>query len=252
LTAIAAPLYGERRMTTTVDPSDGDLARAIAAPDPGSGEAAETELYRRFAPRVRLYGLRHLRDGEAARDLMQQVLLLTIEKLREGAVRDLDSIGSFILGASRMLATNLKRRERRREALRETFLAEPATGGEEGGAARERHGVRVRLYSLTPGEIVPCAAFPDDDLVVVSVRGDFAGIDGITLSVTGAGDTPLAVLNDVPVSPTDDELLWATPGAVVRRMPTARVTLTVTAGGESGRRLGEYVLDHTAQSASAQ
>jgi hypothetical protein len=45
------------------------------------------------------------------------VLVLTIEKLRDGAVRDLDMIGSFILGASRMLAVNLKRRDRRREAL---------------------------------------------------------------------------------------------------------------------------------------
>ena len=32
-----------------------------------SSEAAESELYRRFAPRVRLYGLRHLRDEDAAR-----------------------------------------------------------------------------------------------------------------------------------------------------------------------------------------
>lgn len=96
--------------------TDGDLARAIAA-GAGTADAAETELYRRFAPRVRLYGRRHLRDEDAARDLMQQVLLLTIEKLRGGAVRDLDMIGSFILGASRMLAVNLKRRDRRREAL---------------------------------------------------------------------------------------------------------------------------------------
>ena len=56
-------------MQTTVDASDGDLARAVAARGPGSAEAAESELYRRFAPRVRLYGRRHLRDEEAARDL---------------------------------------------------------------------------------------------------------------------------------------------------------------------------------------
>jgi len=103
--------------------SDGEVARAVAA-GAGTADAAEAELYRRFAPRVRLYGLRHLRDEEAARDLMQQVLLLTIEKLREGAVRDCDRIGSFILGASRMLAVNLKRRDRRREALLEASHVE--------------------------------------------------------------------------------------------------------------------------------
>jgi hypothetical protein len=32
----------------------------VAAKVPGLAEQAETELYRRFAPRMRLYGLRHL------------------------------------------------------------------------------------------------------------------------------------------------------------------------------------------------
>jgi len=124
LTAVAVPRYRQRRMTTRlIGATDGDLARAIAS-GAGTAEAAETELYRRFAPRVRLYGLRHLRDEDAARDLMQQVLLLTIEKLRDGAVRDMDMIGSFILGTSRMVAVNRKRRDRRREALLEAFPIE--------------------------------------------------------------------------------------------------------------------------------
>ena len=124
LTTVAAPQYRQRRMTTgLLGAADGDLARAIAA-GAETADAAEAELYRRFAPRVRLYGLRHLRDEDAARDLMQQVLLLTIEKLRDGAVRDMDMIGSFVLGASRMLSLNLKRRDRRREALLDTFPIE--------------------------------------------------------------------------------------------------------------------------------
>ena len=124
LTAVAVPRYRLRRMTTSlIGATDGDLARTIAA-GAGAADAAETELYRRFAPRVRLYGLRHLRDEDAARDLMQQALLLAIEKLRDGAVRDMDMIGSFILGTSRMLAVNLKRRDRRREALLEAFPIE--------------------------------------------------------------------------------------------------------------------------------
>src|SRR5919112_131546 len=119
LTAVATPRYRQRDMSSTIaGATDGDVARAIAT-GAGSSDAAETELYRRFAPRVRLYGLRHLRDEDGARDLMQQVMLLTIQKLREGAVRDMDMIASFILGASRMVAVNLKRRQRRREALLE-------------------------------------------------------------------------------------------------------------------------------------
>ena len=113
-------------MRSSIDASDGDLARAVAARRPGLSEAAESELYRRFAPRVRLYGLRHLRDEDLARDLSQQVLLLTIEKLRDGAVRDPDQLASFILGASRMMTVDVKRRERRREKLRAEFISPSA------------------------------------------------------------------------------------------------------------------------------
>jgi RNA polymerase sigma-70 factor, ECF subfamily len=109
-------------MQAIVDLSDGDLARAIAAREPGSAERAESELYQRFAPRVRLYGLRHLRDEDAARDLVQQVMLLTIQKLRSGSIRDLDQIASFVLGVSRTMARDLKRLEWRREKLREVFM----------------------------------------------------------------------------------------------------------------------------------
>src|SRR3954464_14189336 len=105
----------------TIGATDGELARAIA-PRSGSAEAAESELYRRFAPRVRLYGLRHLRDEDAARDLAQQVMLLAIEKLRSGSIREADQIASFILGCSRTIARDLKRREWRREKQRETFM----------------------------------------------------------------------------------------------------------------------------------
>jgi RNA polymerase sigma-70 factor, ECF subfamily len=78
---------------------DAELARrAAAASDP----AAEAELCRRLAPRIRLYGLRHLRDPHAAQDLVQQVLLMTLERLRAGEIRDPERIASFALGASRM------------------------------------------------------------------------------------------------------------------------------------------------------
>src|SRR5688500_17127154 len=58
--------------------SDETLARRIAGGLPGSSDGEEAELYRRFAPRVRLYGRRHLRNAAAADDLAQDVLVLTI------------------------------------------------------------------------------------------------------------------------------------------------------------------------------
>lgn len=135
LTSEPGGCYGVHSMAQCIDASDGELARAVLAQVPGLAEDAETELYRRFAPRVRLYGLRHLRDEDAARDLVQQVMLLTIEKLRSGSVHDANQIASFILGVSRMMAVDLKRRERRRERLREVFVVAPAVSPPQTDAA---------------------------------------------------------------------------------------------------------------------
>src|SRR5262245_27700245 len=101
--------------------TDAALARAIASAPAGEAPGAEEELYRRFAPRVRLYGLKHLRDEMAAQDLAQQVLLVAIQRLREGGVRNPDEIGSFILSTSRMMAVSQARTERRRFALHARF-----------------------------------------------------------------------------------------------------------------------------------
>ena len=131
-------------MRPAVDASDGELARAVASSFAkatedeaarAEGEAAESELYRRFAPRVRLYGLRHLRNEDAAVDLMQAVMMLTIEKLRRGEVRDPDQIASFVLGTSRTRAIAARRTEARRERLRETFQVPDAFAAPDAGAA---------------------------------------------------------------------------------------------------------------------
>jgi len=112
--------------------SDGELALRVAAGGADAG-AAETELYRRLAPRVRLYGLRHLRDAAAADDLVQEVLVLMLERLRAGRVREPDRLASFVLGTCRLVVRNHRRGTRRREGLLDRFAgvfphrAEPET-----------------------------------------------------------------------------------------------------------------------------
>ena len=106
---------------------DGELARRIAEARGGRDTAAEAELYRRLAPRVRLYGLRHLRDRQAAADLVQQVLLMTLERLRAGGVREPERIASFALGACRMTVLEMRRGEKRRSELLEKWV--PAYAG---------------------------------------------------------------------------------------------------------------------------
>jgi len=100
-----------------IELDDAQLARQICS---GSPEA-EAELYRRLAPRVRLYGLRHLRDEHAAQDLAQQVLVTTIEALRAGRLRDPEKLASFVLGMCRMTVLDLRRGAQRKERLLEQF-----------------------------------------------------------------------------------------------------------------------------------
>jgi len=100
---------------------DAALALRVARAAPGVDREAEAELYRRLAPRVRLYGLRHLRNEAAAADLMQQVLLMTIERLRAGALRDPAQLASFVLGTCRMVVLDQRRGHARRERLLNTY-----------------------------------------------------------------------------------------------------------------------------------
>lgn len=100
--------------------NDAELVRQI-----GSGDSeAEAELFRRMAPRIRLYGLRHLRSEHASEDLTQQVLLITLEALRAGRLREPEKLASFVLGTCRMTILNLRRSSQRKEHLLEQFGAD--------------------------------------------------------------------------------------------------------------------------------
>ena len=112
---------------------DSDLAHRIATP--GGDPEAEAELCRRFAPRIRLYGLRHLRGAAAAADLVQDVLLVTLTKLRAAALRDAGKLASFILGTCRQTVIDGRRGGQRRERLLETFSASFVELTEDSGEA---------------------------------------------------------------------------------------------------------------------
>jgi RNA polymerase sigma-70 factor, ECF subfamily len=100
----------------TIELNDADLARQIGC---GTDREAEAELFRRMAPRIRLYGLRHLRDECASDDLTQQVLITTLEALRAGRLREPEKLASFVLGTCRMTLLNLRRGAERKERLLE-------------------------------------------------------------------------------------------------------------------------------------
>ena len=115
----------------------------------------------------------------------------------------------------------------------------------------QRYGIQVRMYSLVPGETVPCAVFLHDDLVVAALRADFSGVDALTLLVTGPEDAPMSELHEVPVPGPTGEVLWATPAALVRQMPSMRLQLTLESAGATRAELGRYVLEHSASAPPA-
>jgi len=109
------------------------LARRIVAAAPSRDRDAEGELYRRLAPRVRLYGLKHLRDAVAAADLAQDVLLMTLQRLRSGEIREPDRVASFVLGTSRQMVIDRRRGETRHQRILAAFavdLTPPEVGSD--------------------------------------------------------------------------------------------------------------------------
>jgi RNA polymerase sigma-70 factor (ECF subfamily) len=162
MTAYAAAVH---EPAPTLD--DSDLAQRIATP--GGDPYAEAELCRRFAPRIRLYGLRHLRSAAGAADLVQDVLMMTLTKLRAGALRDSGKLASFILGTCRQMVIDGRRGGHRRERILETFAASFVELTEESGesldverlesclarlAERERSVLVMTFYDERPADEV--------------------------------------------------------------------------------------------------
>ncbi len=69
-----------------------------------TARAAEAELCRRYAPRIRLYGLRHMRDEDHARDLVQSVLLAVLQAARARRIEQPEHLDRFVLGTARNIA----------------------------------------------------------------------------------------------------------------------------------------------------
>jgi anti-sigma factor RsiW len=107
-----------------------------------------------------------------------------------------------------------------------------------------REGVRVRTFTLSPGAIVPCAVWEDDEVMVLRLRGDFGAAGEFTLSQRVAGNEVVRVTGEITASP-QGELLHAIPAAWVRQLPAVNVEVSLTAieGGQE-RPVGSYTLVH--------
>lgn len=140
----AEPYAPRMSLSVAEGDDDGALARRITARAPAHDAAAEAELCRRLGPRIRLYGLKHLRSEAAAADLMQDVLVMVLQKLREGAVREPERIASFVLGTARQTVVDWRRSGARRARLLEAFPVDLAPQDSDEAAPERLDAERLR------------------------------------------------------------------------------------------------------------
>jgi anti-sigma factor RsiW len=107
-----------------------------------------------------------------------------------------------------------------------------------------RDGVRLRTFALSPGAVVPCAVWQDDELMVLRLRGDFAAAGELTLSQRAGGQEVSRTTGQMATG-SQGEVLFATPAAWVRELSPMQLDLVLTAhdAGEE-RRIGTYTLVH--------
>lgn len=106
-------------------------------------------------------------------------------------------------------------------------------------------GLRIRTFTLDGPEVVPCAVWAGDDLVVSRLRADFEGVDAVTIVTRQASGEEISRLADIEIRPGQREILNAFSAAHLRRLPATRVHVSVTTPTTGGlRTIAEYTLEH--------
>jgi hypothetical protein len=107
-----------------------------------------------------------------------------------------------------------------------------------------REGIRIRTFVLSPGAIVPCAVWDDDEVIAMRLRADFGGASEFTLSQRIAGAEVMRATGQVAAG-SQGELIYALSASWVRQLAAVdlEVTLSAHEGGEE-RQIGSYTLIH--------
>ena len=99
-----------------------ELVRRISAGESG----AETELVERCGATLRFLARRFTRDEATAEDVFQETLIVALEKIRRGEVRQPERLAGFLRGLAKNLSVGIYRR------AGATDLQPRAEGGEPG------------------------------------------------------------------------------------------------------------------------
>jgi anti-sigma factor RsiW len=107
-----------------------------------------------------------------------------------------------------------------------------------------RDGVRVRTFVLSPGAVVPCAVWEDDEVMVVRLRADLAGASEVTMSQRIAGNEVLRSTGPVAAG-SQGEVIYTLSAAWVRQLPVVNVEILLTTHENGAERpIGRYTLVH--------
>ena len=99
------------------------LAELVARAKSGD-KGAEALLCERFVPAIRAFARRRLRGSDAVNEFTQDVLILLIEALRTGVIRQPEAIAGYVLGVCRNVTQGRARQERRREGLWAQYIGD--------------------------------------------------------------------------------------------------------------------------------
>lgn len=107
-----------------------------------------------------------------------------------------------------------------------------------------RDGLRMRTFSAEPGTFVPCAVWPEDDLIVTRLKGDFTGYEQLTVVLKAIEGAELSRDEDIPLAGAR-EIIMVASAAQLRKLPLMRLQIRVS-GTRNGleQTIGEYGLEH--------
>jgi len=107
-----------------------------------------------------------------------------------------------------------------------------------------RDGMRMRTFAPEPGGFTPCAIWPEDDLIVTRLKGDFTGYDQVTLVLKTTEGPELSRDEDIPLAAAG-EIITVVSAAQLRKLPSMRLQILVS-GTRNGieQTIGEYGLEH--------
>jgi len=100
-------------MSSNPETPSEDESPALAARIARGDRLAEDQVVQKYAGRVMAMAMVRIRDREAARELVNDVLMATIRALRQDAVRDSTRLGAFIHGTALNLINNFLRSSKR-------------------------------------------------------------------------------------------------------------------------------------------